>query len=82
MGHYDLVSKTGASAPAFNMPLIYMRHPVHGAKIANLEMEAEYDERSGWERYTPGVEDEQDDAPPVNTLGRRRRKEPEHVHSG
>jgi hypothetical protein len=45
-----------------------------------MEMEAIYDERNGWERYTPGVENEQDAAPPVNALGRRRRKEPEHVH--
>jgi hypothetical protein len=43
-------------------------------------MEAEYDERSGWERYTPGVENEQDAAPPVNALGRRRRKEVVNVH--
>lgn len=62
------------------MPIIYLRHPVHGAKVATLDMEAEYDERSGWERYTPGIEDEPDAALPVNTLGRRRRKEPEHVH--
>jgi hypothetical protein len=65
------------------MPIIYLRHPVHGAKVATIEMEAEYDERSGWQRYTPGVENEQDAAPPVNLLGRRRRKEPEHAdHSG
>lgn len=38
-------------------------------------MEADYDERNGWERYTPGVEDEPDAALPVNLLGRRRRKE-------
>lgn len=62
------------------MPIIYLRHPVHGAKVATLDMEATYDERNGWERYTPGVDDEQEAAPPVNSLGRRRRKEPEHVH--
>lgn len=64
------------------MAVIYLRHPVHGAKVATLDMEAEHDERNGWERYTPGVEDQPDDAPPTNVLGRRRRKEPEHVHSG
>lgn len=65
------------------MPVIYLRHPVHGAKVATLDMEADYDERNGWQRYTPGVEDEQNAAPPVNLLGRRRRKEPEHAdHSG
>ena len=62
------------------MPIIYLRHPVHGAKVATLDMEADYDERNGWERYTPGVEEDFDTAPQLNTLGRRRRKEPEHVH--
>lgn len=57
------------------MPMIYMRHPTHGVKIASLEAEAEYDETHGWERYTPGEELE----PPVNELRRRGRprKEPE-----
>jgi hypothetical protein len=64
------------------MAVIYLRHPIHGAKVATMEMEAIYDERNGWERYTPGVENEQDTASPVNALGRRRRKEPEHVLSG
>lgn len=57
------------------MPMIYMRHPTHGVKIASLEAEAEYDETHGWERYTPGEEL----APAVNELRRRGRprKEPE-----
>jgi hypothetical protein len=61
------------------MPLIYMKHPVHGDKIATLELEAEHDEKHGWERYTPG------EAPapePVNELRPRRRKEPTHVDLG
>lgn len=62
------------------MAVIYLRHPIHGAKVATLDIEADYDERNGWERYTPGVENEPDVAPPVNSLARRRRKEPEHVH--
>lgn len=59
------------------MPMIYMRHPVHGVKIASLEAEAEYDETHGWERYTPGEES-------VNELRQRRRprKEPEDGHDG
>jgi len=63
--------------------MIYLRHERHGEKIANAEMEAEYDEQNGWRRYTPGEPDEPadfDTAPQLNTLGRRRRKEPEHVH--
>jgi hypothetical protein len=62
------------------MPMIYMRHPTHGVKIASLEAEAEYDETHGWERYTPGEEL----APAVNELRRRGRprKEPEYGHDG
>lgn len=59
--------------------MIHLRHPRHGEKIAIAEMEAEYDEQNGWSRYTPGEPDE-----PViavnHMLGRRRRKELEHVH--
>jgi len=63
------------------MPIIYMRHPVHGAKVATMELEAEYDERNGWERYTLGVEVE---PAFLNQLSRRGRprKEPEHVNDG
>ena len=32
---------------------IYLRHPTHGTKVASMEMEAEYDERNGWERFDP-----------------------------
>ena len=34
------------------MPLIYLQHPNHGTKIANMEQEAENDEQNGWTRYT------------------------------
>jgi hypothetical protein len=68
------------------MSVFYMIHPVHGAKVAISEHEAEYDEMHGWMRYdptTPADEadvDEEEDAPapaPVNELaapkrGRRR----------
>jgi hypothetical protein len=36
------------------MPVIYLKHPVHGHKVATMDMEAEADEKNGWERYTPG----------------------------
>jgi len=64
------------------MPIIYMRHPIHGAKVATLEMEAEYDERSGWERYTPDQDDDVEPALAVNALTERprRRREVVHVH--
>jgi hypothetical protein len=34
------------------MPIIYLSHPDHGTKIANMEQEAENDEQNGWTRYT------------------------------
>ena len=35
------------------MPNIYLKHPIHGAKVATMELEAEYDEQNGWMRYNP-----------------------------
>jgi hypothetical protein len=35
--------------------VIYMRHPVHGNKVAIAEAEAVYDEKNGWERYDAGA---------------------------
>jgi len=34
--------------------VIYMRHPVHGKKVAIAEAEAVYDEKNGWERFELG----------------------------
>jgi len=31
---------------------IYLSHPVHGRKVATMELEAVYDETNGWTRYT------------------------------
>jgi len=50
--------------------IIYLRHPVHGTKVATMDLEAEADEQNGWERYTPG----EPPAAPVNVLEKRRRK--------
>jgi hypothetical protein len=33
--------------------LIYLKHPLHGVKIATLEAEAIEDEKNGWVRYNP-----------------------------
>ncbi len=49
---------------------IYLTHPVHGAKVAISDAEAEYDEQSGWTRYNP---DAPEDAAPVNALGTKRK---------
>jgi hypothetical protein len=32
---------------------IYLSHPVHGRKVATMELEAVYDETNGWTRYNP-----------------------------
>lgn len=35
------------------MPVIYMKHPVHGSKVAISHLEVEEDEKNGWEVYNP-----------------------------
>lgn len=32
---------------------IYMKHAVHGTKVAISEVEAEFDKSHGWEAYDP-----------------------------
>lgn len=36
---------------------IYLKHPVHGVKIATLEAEAKFDESKGWTRFDPKAPD-------------------------
>jgi hypothetical protein len=55
------------------MPVIYMTHPVHGAKVANMEAEAEADEQNGWSRYNPETPSDSEEAAPVNLLGTKRK---------
>jgi len=55
------------------MSVIYLQHPVHGSKVATLDLEAAYDEQHGWARYNPNDQNEpQIDVAP--TLRRARRK--------
>lgn len=66
------------------MPIIYLKHPDHGSKVATMEAEAEYDEQNGWVRYTHDtpsiskevetVEEPAEVAAPVNTLEVKRRR--------
>ena len=65
------------------MPNIYLKHPIHGAKVAFVEAEAEADEENGWVRYTydtPSVIKESindvEEAAPVNKLDVKRRRKP------
>ena len=62
------------------MPIIYLKHPDHGSKVATMEAEAEYDEANGWKRYEldtqpePVAKVEEVIAAPVNTLEKRTRR--------
>ena len=47
---------------------IYLRHPVHGTKVAVMAMEAEYDEQNGWERYDPNAVEEVEEAVSQETV--------------
>jgi len=51
---------------------ITMIHPVHGAKIATMDLEAETDEKNGWTRYNPDTPVQA--APVTNTLEIKRRR--------
>ena len=72
------------------MPVIYLEHPVHGTKVATLDMEADFDEQNGWKRYNPDTpsqaEEVAPDAAPVVRRGRRKiteqSAEPEVAHEG
>jgi hypothetical protein len=35
------------------MAVIYLRHPVHGEKVASTEAEAAHDRENGWEDFDP-----------------------------
>jgi hypothetical protein len=49
-------------------------HPIHGAKVATMELEAEMDEKNGWTRYNPDTTSEPEEAAPVNVLEVKRRR--------
>lgn len=54
------------------MPVIYMRHSIHGTKVAFSEQEAQYDENHGWSRFDineqSNVESEPQEDQPVNSM--------------
>ena len=61
---------------------IILVHPVHGAKVATMELEIEADEKNGWTRYNP---DTPVQAAPVNNtleIKRRRPKSAEEATEG
>ena len=64
------------------MPVIYMLHEVHGAKIATMELEAVADEQNGWTRYTLDTPDVVEEAAPQEVKRRRGRPVVEAVELG
>jgi hypothetical protein len=60
--------------------VIYLKHPIHGRKVATMDLEADADEQNGWVRYTEDTPDFEL-AAPVNVLEvkRRRKVEPQGV---
>jgi hypothetical protein len=56
--------------------IIYLKHPIHGTKVATLEAEADADKENGWVEFDPTnrVEEEKKEAP-ENELRRRRRQD-------
>ena len=57
--------------------VIYLKHPDHGVKVANLDIEAEYDEALGWVRFDPNeiVEEiTEEEVSSVNELTPKRRR--------
>jgi hypothetical protein len=52
---------------------IYLKHPIHGSKVAISDMEAEADVKNGWEVYN--LDAPAEEVAPVNELKRRRKTE-------
>ena len=72
----------GGFGPLFFILMhIYLKHPIHGKKIAVLDIEAEKDKELGWEEFDPSEKIEQtvaklevDGELEVNELKTRRRR--------
>ena len=64
------------------MAVIYMTHPIHGAKVATMDLEAEYDEQNGWTRYTLDTPIVVEEAAPQEVKRRRGRPVVEAVELG
>jgi hypothetical protein len=66
------------------MPNIYLKHPIHGAKVAIAQEEAAADKRNGWVEFDPSAPkaptEVAQEAPVVNALPLKRgraRKSPD-----
>ena len=56
--------------------VIYLKHPIHGRKVATMDLEADADEKNGWVRYTEDTPNFEP-AAPVNVLEVKRRRKVE-----
>jgi hypothetical protein len=56
--------------------VIYLKHPIHGRKVATMDLEADADEKNGWVRYTEDTPNFEL-AAPVNVLEVKRRRKVE-----
>lgn len=66
------------------MAVIYLKHPIHGAKVATIDLEAEYDEQNGWVRYNPDKPEPKAEIPaflqePVNELAAPKKGRPRKI---
>jgi len=53
---------------------IYLKHEIHGTKVATMELEAVADEENGWVRYTHDTPSALEEAAPTNELEVKRRR--------
>ena len=61
---------------------ITLTHPVHGAKVATMDLEAVDDEKNGWTRYTLDTPIAVEEAAPQEVKRRRGRPTVEAVELG
>lgn len=57
--------------------VIYLRHAVHGTKVAISEVEAAHDAENGWERFDPSAPEQETQV--VNELAPKRRGRPPKI---
>ena len=64
------------------MAVIYLKHFIHGSKVATMEAEAAFDEKNGWVRYNPDTPSEPEEVASENTLRLKRKRKVESVTEG
>jgi len=55
--------------------IVYLKHPIHGTKVATMEAEADADKENGWVEFDPINREEEKKEAPDNELRRRRRQD-------